>query len=321
MSVDSRSHVALVVGTPDGNTRVGVPDVDPRLDRVRLDAFYREAVAAHRPEAYADGYALYWGREGELHRVHLAEGARAFAVVGRHSRCDVWLSHDGEISLRHLLARASRSPAGGIALDLLDLGARLPFHLADETPHRSATIEGPVAMRLGRYAVCALPTGPDVGAPPPELPPPVVAPASSPPPRPDAPPREASASVVAPRRNTSSIFAVPSRPERAAGALEVHRAERHAAAWLDRETLEAGVLVGRYRRCVDQGLRSLLGTSVSRTHLLVIGDGETITAYDLCSRNGTFVGERRVRQTRLDTRGARVALSRPDGVWLKWRPA
>ncbi|MGE5048580.1 MAG: FHA domain-containing protein, partial [Deltaproteobacteria bacterium] len=45
----------------------------------------------------------------------------AHLVVGRHERCDVVLSRDNDVSLRHLLLRATRDRRGQLHLRAIDL--------------------------------------------------------------------------------------------------------------------------------------------------------------------------------------------------------
>jgi hypothetical protein len=312
----SSSHVESVLGA-DVRTCIGEGWLLPRVDTDRMLEVYRAARSRGADPGVENGYTLFWARGRTLQQLSLTARSGDYAVIGRHSRCDVHLRHDPEVSLRHLLARV-RADQGAPLLELLDLHGRLPFHLVDDRPHHALAVHGPIVIRIGSYVLCGLPSGTEPGQLPDELPRPVVI--GEPPLRVPAPPSEVSHIVL--RESTASLFEITATgaPAGAIGRLRVERGNMRVSAWVAPDVLGRGILLGRYRRCLDHGVRDLLGESVSRAHTLVIGDEHGVLAYDLCSRNGTFSGERRVRCVRLMP-GRRIALARPDGVLVEWRDA
>ena len=102
--------------------------------------------------------------------------------------------------------------------------------------------------------------------------------------------------------------------------ITIERDGRGTTVGIAETDLARGVLIGRAEKCLDQGLRSLLTGRVSRVHLLLLADGERVTAYDLCTMNGTRSEGERVRSTLLADGGTRLLLgSRRDGVVLRWQ--
>src|SRR5262249_14178834 len=99
-------------------------------------------------------------------------GGDGYAVLGSHDRCDLVLSSDSGIWLRHMVAICVRLEDDSVGLRLIDLKTDLPFFLDDDTPQWSVTASGPFAMRLGPRLVCGFPIGPATAAepapPPPE---------------------------------------------------------------------------------------------------------------------------------------------------------
>lgn len=129
-----------------------------------LEAAYalaREQMAAVRPTA--PGYRLFWVRHREVGWMDLPDGG-AYAVIGHHDACDARLRELPGIALRHLLATTVRL-SDGLALRVLDLQTRFPFHLADGAPRRSLVVCGPLAFRLGEYVIGGVPVEDDEAAP------------------------------------------------------------------------------------------------------------------------------------------------------------
>ena len=89
---------------------------------------------------------------------------------------------------------------------------------------------------------------------------------------------------------------------------------------LTKADLEHGVLIGRADKCVDEGLRSILGASVSRVHVLLIREKGACHLYDCASLVGTYANGQRVRCLPLDDGGTTAQLaSSSAGVTLHWR--
>jgi len=82
---------------------------------------------------------------------------------------------------------------------------------------------------------------------------------------------------------------------------------------LSRESLDRGVLLGRYERCAIPALE--LGR-VSRVHLLLVRVGEEVLAIDTASTNGTWNGGKKV-ETLLLGESDQLSLGRT--LHLHWR--
>ena len=143
--------------------------VSPRAnvdDAAAADAYARaKAHLASRPaEPHTEeGYRLFWVRGEEVG--HRDVGPADYAIVGRHSACDVALSSASELSLRHLLVATTPIDGGPRGLRVLDLRASLPFYTDDGEPRRSIVATGPVVLRLGTYLFGGVPFGPGVDRP------------------------------------------------------------------------------------------------------------------------------------------------------------
>jgi len=300
-------------------------ELEPRLKLGEMWMAWDEASQAliERPAHDRPGYQLVWtwGRGAET--VDLPAGGKEYAVVGRHSECDVRLEADPAISLRHLLARTVVLDDGAVALRLMSLGAALPFFLEDGIARWSIVAVGPLMIRLGRYVIGAFPYSPHqpAGGPyrvPPQLHVEMAA----------AVPRMARrthaithVSVMAPPPQLSMIAPVaPGPAQGGAGRLTLCRDDRQASVVLQRDDLERGVLIGRAERCLDQGLTRVLHKGISRTHLLLLKERQSIYAYDVCSLQGSWSGGRRVRRCRLSDQGAVLQLARRHPVSLFWQP-
>jgi hypothetical protein len=83
--------------------------------------------------------------------------------------------------------------------------------------------------------------------------------------------------------------------------------------------LDHGVLIGRADKCVDEGLRSILGGTISRVHILLIREKGACHLYDVASLVGTYVRGRRIRCLELCDVGSVVQLASSAGVTLHWR--
>jgi hypothetical protein len=240
----------------------------------------------------------------------------------------VRLDLDAEIALRHLLVRAVPS-ADGPLFHTLDLQTSLAFHLDDDTPQRSVASRGPIAMRLGKYALVALPTGTD--PPPKEMPPIVVEHAAGMPYRSAAPPPALGLGSSSPKRASQVSILPASRPLHQTAIRQVRasraivsglaritllRDGRRTSVDLTEEDLDHGVLIGRASKC-DARLGPLLDESISRVHLLLWREASRIFAFDLASMNGTFSNGERVRRFELTGGDAVLALG-CKGLTLHW---
>lgn len=283
-----------------------------------VDLRHAYAFARALPEVGGErrhGHRLVWVRRGAVGSQRLPAADGAYAIVGRHTRCDVVLADDSFVALRHLLVRSVVSPSGALALRVLDLKTQLGFALPDGTRHTSIFAEGPVAIAVGDYALVALPAG--GGGLPIELPRLEV--------------REAPADALgAPyRRNArptsnhvSRITLLP-RPvmvgepllaRAGAYALTLEREGRAATVALSEEDLARGVIVGRSDKCAFEPLRRITDVNTSRAHVLVSSEGPLVHAYDLASTQGTYAGGLPARRIVLPEEGARLALGRGAGA-------
>ncbi len=308
-----RSHISRLDLRPNANTRLA--EAEPRIDPVALDEAYVRALALDAPRA-PDAVRLVWMKAGasagELDFRDLPARPGAFVIVGRHTRCDVVVAADPALALRHLLVRAVRLEDGSIATRVLDLKTGLGFHLDDDAQRRALVASGPVALRVGRYALVALPPGTLPG----ERPEPDVI---------DAPRMPAAS---APRLTTSVTTLPPApmlediaRDVAAAGLARItlRRDDAWASVDVSEAALDAGVLVGRADRC-EERLRKVLTEAVSRTHLLLLREHGVVHAFDVASTQGTFAGDERIRRVRMPDRGGTLRLGQTSPVVLEWHP-
>jgi len=280
------------------------------------------------------GYRLFHVGGGARAWIDLGARRDAFAIVGRHSCCDLALDGDPEVALRHLLVRAEPGTDGGPPmLRLLDLHTELGFRLGagDERERESsAVVVGPVAVRLGRHALIAFPSSSSqVAEVPAELPPLMVEPTGASPYRHKPP--DVAPPAAAPRWTHVSLYGrSPSLHDlRSTGDGELSDPPSSARIALERHgggqsldisdaELDMGVLIGRASKC-DRRFARLLDEKVSRTHLLILRDGSETAAYDLASTNGTYLNGTRQKRFHLPDVGATLAIGL-GGVKLHWHP-
>lgn len=306
------SHVSSVVRPANANTRFVHPG--PRLEAAWLDRAYRRAVTLDAPAMSAPGVRLVWCCGDELGWHDLVAHRRAFAVVGRHTQCDVVLPQDAAVALRHLLLRATELEDGAMALRVLDLRTGLGFHLDDETERRALATVGPLAMRVGRYALVALPSGVDL---PDERPQAEILESSHMPRHASSTGRITSVTTLPPAPLLEDILRDVAAPSHA--RLTLRRGGKWATVDLPDAALDAGVLVGRADRC-ETRLRPVLTESVSRVHLLLLRENATVHAFDVASLQGIYADGARVRRVRLPDEGGTLRLASKDPVLLEWHP-
>jgi hypothetical protein len=99
--------------------------------------------------------------------------------------------------------------------------------------------------------------------------------------------------------------------------VTLERGGMGASVELPFEALEAGVLLGRALNCFDGGLRRIFCEAISRAHVLLLRDHGEVSAYDLCSTNGTRVGGQRIRRFKLADAGATLELGKK--VVFRWK--
>jgi FHA domain-containing protein len=240
--------------------------------------------------------------------LRLPKSGIAHLIVGRHERCDFVLSRDPDVSLRHLLVRATRGPGGHIQLRAIDLRSRVGLLSEDGRRCEAIASRGPLFLQVATYVVFLLPTGPAVrpwardadetwrGFSPRSqeiLPPPQ--------------PLKSRAAPGADALRLATITLTSSSPQ--AGDLT----STHAV-WSDQ--LERGILVGRDDRCshggVDEG-------NLSRVHLVLLSVDDEVWAIDTASTNGTRVEDGPQFRQLLLTGDTHLVLA--DALALRWSPA
>ena len=314
--VYDHSHISGLAKAPNANTRFGSPG--PRLEAEWLDEAYLRARDLDTSPMTAAGVRLVWWRGDELGWHDLVAHPHAFAVVGRHTKCDVVLPSDPAVALRHLLLRATTLDDGSPALRVLDLRTGLGFHLDDDAERRALVATGPLALRVGRYALVAIPSRAELPAtrPSPEI---VEAPRM--------PTRsEHTGSRLSQRTSVTTLPAAPMLedvPHEVAAAgysrVTLRRGDLRATVELPDAALDAGVLVGRAYRC-EERLRGVLTESVSRVHLLLLREHGAVCAFDCASMQGVYADGERVRRVRLPDEGGTLRLATKDPVTLEWHP-
>ena len=310
---------------------------------------YRIAVAADRLRNRQTevGYRLYWMSDVILGSMEIHARPSGYAVVGRHGSCDVVLDDERTVSLRHVLVRSAALHDGFPIISVLDLQTSAGFELSDGSRQQSIAATGPLVFRIGTHSVVGLPSS---GRFPDELPVPFVehgevAPHRVAPVRivPASPlrlvrPEESApvsritllpASVDLSKRRSSSLGAAAA-PWRAADAgahtptgegyeVILESGSQRAGVRLSKADLDHGVLIGRADKCVDEGLRSILGTTISRVHVLLIRENGVCHLYDVASLVGTFAAGAPVRCLPLADQGTTAQLAARGGVTLHWR--
>jgi hypothetical protein len=313
MSDDFRSHIRVRGDDLDfgANCRTRVGDtLRVEVDHASLADAYRAAVHAFASEPPLPcGHRIYWTGAGLTGATDLLAKDAAYKIVGRHTACDISLGVDSAISLRHLVLRSVLTSQGELTLRILDLHSTLGFRLTDGVVRRSVVARGPIALELGGYAVVALPSGelPDA------LPDMVVEDATSL----HHPPQASHAvSQVSVLPRATEVFARPAAVNTGKKpTFSLRQGSESRYFFLAPEELDQGILVGRYPTA---SVHSLLDKNVSRLHLLLVREDGNTFAVDLCSTNGTYVGEERVRRVKL-LAGAEVRVG--TGVFMRWGDA
>jgi hypothetical protein len=328
----------------------------PRVDLDTMRGIYARArdLLPEGPLARerVHGYRLVRVLDRNISWVDVRLGGDGYAVLGSHDRCDLVLSSDSGVWLRHLAAICVRLDDDSIGLRLIDLKTDLPFFLDDDTPRWSVLATGPFAMRIGRHVVCGFPIG-AATADDPSSPSPAGARATRVAAEAGASPRaiDPMATGVVETGVTRSPSAdlrlgpvVPPAPGATVGEITsfvpsapvsqiqdllgpstsanqvrvtLERGGMGASVELPLDALEAGVLLGRALNCFDGGLRRIFCEAISRAHVLLLRDHGEVSAYDLCSTNGTRVGGQRIRRFRLADAGSTLELGKK--VVFRWR--
>jgi hypothetical protein len=232
----------------------------------------------------------------------------AHLILGRHERCDVVLSRDGDVSLRHLLVRATRGPQGNLHLRAIDLRSRVGLLSEDGRRCEAIASRGPLFIQVASYVLFLFPTGPSVrpwgydadetwrGFAPRDQ-------EILPPPQPLK-----SRAAPGPTALKLATITIESSSPQAGDLTSTH------AVWSDQ--LERGILVGRDDRCSHGGLEE---GNLSRVHLVLLSVDDEVWAIDTASTNGTRLANAPpFRQHRLSGE-AQLVLA--DALALRWQPA
>ena len=317
---DSRRNEGTVIG---GGIFAGPRDHD-RWDQAVADI--RNNLAGHAVVPTATGCRVFWTIAGEVGWRDLDAANGEFLVLGRHSQCDVRIDADPTVSLRHLLVTSWILDDGATVVRLLDLRTHVPLVVPGiPRPRPSIVGSGSVIASFGACIVGAVPVEAGVQLPGPDDPlwkmdRPVLREAIVPPTRRHEGERGGSVITMLPEvTHVSEIRASPRGP--GAGLLTLRSTTAEASVELQQADLRRGVLIGRYERCMDQGLLAVLGTEISRVHLLLIDERDGVCAYDLCSSNGTWLDGHRIRDVRLGPGETRLVLGGgggAEGVEMIW---
>ncbi len=253
--------------------------------------------------AAVDGNGLF---DAHAH-LRLPSSGIAHLIVGRHERCDVVLSRDSDVSLRHLLVRTTRGANGTLNLRAIDLRSRVGLLSEDGKRCEAIASKGPLFLQVGSYVIFLLPTGPSVkqwtidadetwrG----------FAPRNQeilPPPQPLK-----SRAAPAPGAVRLATITIQSSSPQAGDLTSIH------AVWSDQ--LERGILVGRDDRCSHGGLEE---GNLSRVHLVLLSVDDEVWAIDTASTNGTRVFSSSPFRQMLMTGETQLILA--DALALRWAP-
>jgi len=267
--------------------------------------------AAH--EAHAQDGVLIAAVDGngvfDAHaHLRLPPSGIAHLIVGRHERCDVVLSRDDDVSLRHLLLRATRGPDGHIRLRAIDLRSRCGLLSEDGRRCEAIASSGPLFLQIASYVLFLLPTGASQrpwthGAQETWR---SFAPRTQqilPPPQPLK-----SRSAPAPGSLRLATITIQSSSQQAGDLTSTH------AVWSDQ--LERGILVGRDDRCSHGGADE---GNLSRVHLVLLSVDDEVWAIDTASTNGTRAADGGPFRQILLSGEKELVLA--DALSLRWTPA
>jgi hypothetical protein len=220
------------------------------------------------------------------------------AIVGRHSRAEVFLGRDASISLRHVgIVVHPSGPEDRVRFRLLDLRTPCGFRDARGVARRAIESSAPYLAGCGDYALVFAP---------------VTSPATE---WPESPDRFADAFDGDILTNPETIERLRLGPdEDPLGELVVTSSHGAGAVAVSRRALSSGILLGRSDRCDGESL--LVDPHISRVHLLIIEIGGRLYAIDTASKNGVFGKSSSERATLLET-GTMLSLA--GQATVEWR--
>jgi len=293
-------------------------EVQPQLNAMKSPGFL--LVASHRR----------WGTSSRT--LPLLNGRSSHRIIGRHSRCDLRLNGEADVSLRHLLVSAWMTEEQAPTLRVLDLGARLKPRLEDGRSCSGFRANGSCSIAVGNWWLhflfadgrCWPRAAEDAWDALGER---IVSGVLSATPRPEFPHRiRPRLRLVGPepRSETSTLVVCLEGPEMLADlppdcgdAIGYLTLCGDRLVNLSPVVLERGVLVGRYERCVGGKLLQQ-HTTISRVHLCLVTDPTGLWAIDTNSSNGTWAQGGRVKAVRLGL-GLRMQLGRAELNWKMYR--
>lgn len=304
-----------------------------------------DALGRLRSSARGYGYMLVvFGPQGQLvtHRVLDLDGppAKTIASLGRHTNVDLVLADDPGIALRAAIARVALRQAVP-TLSLTDLNTGEGFDVLGAGPAESIETNGDAVVRIGAYTVYALRIGHDAPPWPSDAaetwvllsevqiedlrPPAMQRPAPSSEhiffagARPRKPTLWHCPTCIALRKPVGTLTALASvvgLPPDTVAYFEARGSAELVRYALNDELLTRGVTLGRYDRC-DIGYAGFRAPeTLSRVHLFVFREGDTVWAFDVGTTRGTHVGGERTQLIRLVDG---VALELGDGNLLTYR--
>ena len=227
-------------------------------------------------------------------------------IVGRHTAADLFIGGSPALALRHLLYVIEPLPLraalrGEVRFRVIDLETRNPPRDEECRAVASLTAEGPVFLTCAGVALLAFVTGdstdwPERAADAWDIQPERIfvderlADGSAPRPLPFAagPACGRHRTTIVRQAGPRHIVDLGDHEPPAGHLLLVTRRGRHQLE-VGADALGRGVLLGRYDRCHNRATSAVLGTRVSRVHLLLIDIAGDLVAIDLGSSNGTFL--------------------------------
>lgn len=253
------------------------------------------------------------------------------AIVGRHDECDLFLSANADLALRHLAivldpVQSWRRNSSSVRYRVLDLRTSIGFTDEDGRTLRGLRADGPAMLRCAGHAVFILPLGDpsdwpesasDAWAMLPERIyfdelerspagslPRMLAP---------GPHRSLLMRTAGPRDTGMRLI---ERGGDIAGTLELIGPHHRGIISVGHDTLRDGLLLGRYARC--DGAALLDDPALSRVHALLLQVDDALLAIDTASRNGTSAfGQSRSRLIALDG-DAELGLGKTTRARWQW---
>src|SRR3954462_6039263 len=254
--------------------------------------------------AAVDGNGLF---DAHAH-LRLPQSGIAHLIVGRHERCDFVLSRDSDVSLRHVLIRATRTAKGSVHLRAIDLRSRLGLLSEEGKRCEAVASKGPLFLQGASYTLFLIPTGPST--------------------RPWSDDADATFGSFFPRNQEILPPPQPLKSRAAPAARAVKLAtitisssspetgdftSTHAV-WSDQ--LERGILVGRGARCSPGGFDE---ANPSRVHLVLLSVDDEVWAIDTASTNGTREQDGPCFRQPLLSGDKELVLA--DSLFLRWSPS